>query len=59
MTSSGRLCDYEGANTMIWNLSNSSASDYFIDEVCMGPLGTGSEYVDGVCKSKDITKSRI
>ena len=48
LTESGKLCDYSGAHTYFWNFTNASAREYFINTVCMGPLGTGNELVDGV-----------
>jgi hypothetical protein len=56
LTESGKLCDYSGAHTFLWNYSNKSAAEYFINTVCMGPLGTGNELVDGIYMVSDVGK---
>ena len=33
---------------MLWNWTNASAVQYFIDVVVGGPRGTGSDLVDGI-----------
>jgi len=48
LTESGKLCDYSGSHTFFWNFTNASAAEYFINTVCMGPLGTGNDSVDGI-----------
>ena len=37
---------------MLWNWSNTSAQQYFIDVVVGGPRGTGSNAIDGIFLGK-------